>query len=333
MALSEAYLDSTSKVMKNQVADRITLQESFVDVASLESLVKGYILNCRCEGKSKVTVDTYEQILRRFLRFSRANGYPDEPQKTTPIHIRGFLWYLASESNRWGSDNAASRKPACQSTVNHYYRVLNTFFGWLAKEGFITNNPVAHLKKPKVEHKVVQALSPAEIVRLLDACSGKSVLDVRNKAILCVLLDTGLRVSELANLKLEDVDTKTGAILVRHGKGSKQRIVRIGSKAQKALWRYVTIYRRSDTDALFLKRSGEPLDAVGFKILIRRLSNKASVKIYAHKLRHTFAISYLRNGGDVFILQHLLGHATLQMTQYYLQRPTGYESRKGYGII
>ena len=123
----------------------------------------------------------------------------------------------------------------------------------------------------------------------------------------------------LANLKLEDVETATGAILIRHGKGNKQRIVRIGSKVQKALWRYVTIYRFGDSDALFLKRSGEPLDAVGFKILIRRLSNKASVKIYAHKLRHTFAISYLRNGGDAFTLQHLLGHATPQMTQRYLQ--------------
>jgi len=123
----------------------------------------------------------------------------------------------------------------------------------------------------------------------------------------------------LANLKLEDVETATGAILIRHGKGNKQRIVRIGSKVQKALWRYVTIYRFGDSDALFLKRSGEPLDAVGFKILIRRLSNKASVKIYAHKLRHTFAISYLRNRGDAFTLQHLLRHATPQMTQRYLQ--------------
>jgi len=187
------------------------------------------------------------------------------------------------------------------------------------REGFIADNPLDHLKTPKINHKVVQALSPSEVERLLNACSGKSMLDVRNKAILCVLLDTGLRVSELANLKLEDVDMNTGAIIVRHGKGSKQRIVRIGSKAQKALWRYVTIYRRGDSDSLFLTRSGESLDVVGIKILVRRLSKKAGVKIYAHKLRHTFAISYLRNGGDVFTLQHLLGHATLHMTQRYLQ--------------
>jgi len=115
------------------------------------------------------------------------------------------------------------------------------------------------------------------------------------------------------------VDIKTGAILVRQGKGGKQRVVRIGSTAQKALWRYVTIYRRGDSDRLFLNRSGEPLDVVAVKILIRRLTTKTGIKVYGHKLRHTFAITYLRNGGDVFTLQYLLGHATLQMTQRYLQ--------------
>ena len=84
--------------------------------------------------------------------------------------------------------------------------MLNTFFDWLKREGFIPDNPVAHIKTPKIDHKVVQALTPNEIKRLLDACSCKSMLGVRNKAILSILLDTGLRVSELASLKLEDVD-------------------------------------------------------------------------------------------------------------------------------
>jgi site-specific recombinase XerD len=145
-----------------------------------------------------------------------------------------------------------------------------------------------------------------------------------------VLLDTGLRVSEVANLGLEEVDMTTGAMLARHRKGSKQRIVRIGSKAQKALWRYVTIYRRRDSDALFLSRSGESLNVVGLKILVRHLTQKAGVKVHVHKLRHMFAISYPRNGGDVFTLQHLLGHATLQMTQRYLQRSSDDDAAKAH---
>jgi len=304
--------------MKSQVLDHV-LQENFLPATSITYLVQGYMLNCRCEAKSQATIDNYQYRLKCFVWFCQVNDYPAELQKLGVNHIRQFLWYLASESNRWGSGNPSSGKPASQSTVNHYYRVLNTFFGWLKQEGFIPDNPVAYIKAPKIDHKVVPALTPNEVRRLLDACSSKSALDVRNKAILSILLDTGLRVSELANLKLEDVDLNTGTILVRRGKGGKQRIVRIGSKAQKALWRYVTIYRPRDTERLFLDRAGEPLDASGIKIMIRRLTKKTGVKVYGHKLRHTFSINYLRNGGDVFTLQYLLGHSTLQMTQRYLQ--------------
>jgi len=90
---------------------------------------------------------------------------------------------------------------------------------WLTKEGFIPDNPVDYIKTPKTDHKVVQPLTPDGVRGLLDACSSKSMLDVRNKAILSVLLDTGLRVSELASLKLEDMDLNTGAILAREERG------------------------------------------------------------------------------------------------------------------
>ncbi len=92
----------------------------------------------------------------------------------------------------------------------------------------------------------------------------------------------------------------------------------MGSQAQKALWKYLTIYRKGESNRLFLNRCGEPLEIIGMKILIRRLGDKAKVKVHPHKLRHTFAISFLRAGGDAFSLQYLLGHSTLQMTQRYL---------------
>ena len=91
--------DSVPKGMEKHLLDHSPVEKALINIASLESLVKGYVLNCRCEGKSQVTVDTYEQILKRFLWFSQSNDYPDEPHKITLGHIRGFLWYLASESN------------------------------------------------------------------------------------------------------------------------------------------------------------------------------------------------------------------------------------------
>ena len=135
-----------------------------------------------------------------------------------------------------------------------------------------------------------------------------------------MLLDTGMRVFELANLRLDDIDVNTGSILIRHGKGNKQRVVRIGAKTQKALWKYRTLYRRSDNDKLLVNRGGESLEVTGIKLMIRRLGKRANVLgVHVHRLRHTFAISFLRAGGDVFSLQYLLGHSTLAMTQRYLQ--------------
>jgi site-specific recombinase XerD len=105
-----------------------------------------------------------------------------------------------------------------------------------------------------------------------------------------------------------------GSIIVRHGKGDKPRVVRIGNKAQKALWKF-TLVRQGNSNRLFLNRNGEPFDFYGVSIFFKRLGNKAKAKIHAHQLRHTF----LREGGDVFPLQYLLGHSTLSMTQRYLR--------------
>jgi site-specific recombinase XerD len=270
--------------MKSQAVDHVLLETSPI-TTSVRALVEGYILNCRCEGKSQATLANYLNRLRCFMWFCQEHSYPDEPRKITTEHIRQFLWYVASEPVRWNGSSTSARKPASQSTVNHYYRALNTFFAWLKREDLITDNPVTRIKTPKIEQKVVQALNPQEVTRLLERFSGKSYLDVRNRAIVMMLLDTGMRVFELASLRLDDVDTSSGSILIQRGKGSKQRVVRIGAKAQKALWKYVTMYRRGDSDRLFLSRSGEPLDVTGIKLMIRRLGKRAGVaNVHVHRL-------------------------------------------------
>jgi site-specific recombinase XerD len=304
--------------MQKYVEEHLPL-ENLVSTTHLQSLAHGYILNCRSEGKSAKTIISYQTALKQFIWFCKHNNFPEIAQTINAIHIRQFIWYLTSATGRWGSNSPKTKQPASQTTANDYYRALHSFFNWLERESLIKENPFANLHPPKLERKVIQALTPTEVERLLNAGSGKSPVNVRNKAILCIFLDTGLRVSELASLNIYDIDMNTGSIVVRHGKGGKQRVVHIGSKAQKALWKYITLYRKSNNDSLFINRNGEPLDAVGIRIFIKRLGIKAKVKVSPHKLRHTFAISYLRAGGDVFSLQYLLGHSTLQMTQRYLQ--------------
>ncbi len=310
--------------MVKQVVDNILFQ-SLVTVTSLESLVKGYLLNCRTENKSPKTISGYEMVLKNFIWYCKQNNFP-EVQHLTAIHIRYFLMYLSSEPHRWNSTSPSAKRLVNSTTTNTYFRRLRTFFNWLVREELILENPFKNLKPPKLENKVIQALIPNEIERLFKTCSGKSLLDVRNRTILSLLLDTGLRISELTNLTVDDVNLDDGSILIRHGKGGKQRTVHIGNTAQKLLWRYMNLYRKGDSrlqaelsSRLFLNRSNEPLNLNGMKILIRRLGNKAKIRLHPHMLRHTFAISFLRNGGDVFSLKFLLGHSTLAMTERYLR--------------
>ena len=165
--------------MQNQVVDRLTL-ENLIPTMSLESLTKGYILNCKPKGKSPKTIAIYETVLRNFNWYCQQNKFP-EAQQLTAVHICHFLWYLSTEFNRWGNNNPATRKPASQSTVSVYYRSLRTFFNWLTTEHLIPNNPMDNLKKPKPEKKVIQALSTNEIDRLFKECSRNNALDIRNK--------------------------------------------------------------------------------------------------------------------------------------------------------
>ncbi|MFC1955788.1 tyrosine-type recombinase/integrase [Chloroflexota bacterium] len=284
----------------------------------LDCVARDYILNCEVEGKSPRTIATYGMVIRNFIWFCRKNDLY-EPSEIKAPHIRKFMLYLTSESNRWGSTSPATRKPASKTTANDYFRALRCFFNWVTREGLIPENPMDNIKTPKAENKIIEPLSPNEITSLLNQCSKKTALDLRNRAIISVFIDSGLRISELVGLTLDDIDLDTGSITIRNGKGGKQRMVRIGITALQALRKYVLYYRKSESNRVFMNRNGEPLEMRGLKMVIKRLGEKTKVNVHPHKMRHTFGISYLRSGGDVFSLQYLLGHTSLSMTLRYLQ--------------
>jgi site-specific recombinase XerD len=287
-------------------------------ITSLESLVKGYIHDCKAEGKSPKTIAIYETVLKNFIWYYRTNDYPEAPQLTA-MHIRHFLLYLSTETNRWGINNPATRKPANQTTVNDYHRALRCFFNWLEREGIILENPFTRLRAPKIEEKDITALTPSEIERLFSLCSRETALQVRNKAILSILIDCGLTISELVSINLDDIDLETHSVLIRQRKGRKRRRVIMGSRTQEALRRYATNYRKSENDRVFINRNGVPLDAGGVKILIKRLGQEAKVNVHPQKLKDTFALNLLSNCGDAIYLKNQLGHSTMKRTLRYLR--------------
>jgi len=257
---------------------------------------------CRVEGKSPNTLEDYDSRLKRFI-----DNHGDRPaESVTAVDIRQYLSQLQSKGLQ-------------QTTVRSHYKVLKTFFNWLIAEELLDKNPMFHVKPPKLPKKLVHPFSQDDIEKLLILTSGNTFLSTRNRAIILMFLDTGLRLSEMAALTLSDMDVNSGLIRVT-GKGNKERVVRIGQRTLKVLLRYL-LMRNDDYPELWLTEEREPLHRNGINTMIRRLTARAGItraKRGPHTFRHTAALAYYRNGGDIDTLQIMLGHSSTLITRVYL---------------
>jgi len=208
--------------------------------------------------------------------------------------------------------------------VQGYVRTLKAFFSWATREAYLNSNPMKMISVPKAPVKIVNTLELDQIHRLTDMCQRTNGNSQRNQIVILMLLDSGLRVSELVNIEIEDVNLPEGHIKIRHAKGARERFVPIGSVVQKYLWKYINMHRRPMTDRimrLFLSESGLPLTRSGIQQMLRRYGKQAGingVRCSPHTFRHTFAKNYLLNGGDIFSLQKILGHSSLASVRMYL---------------
>ncbi len=293
---------------------------------SLESLVKGYLLTHQTEGSSPHTVEYYRGILNRFLWYAAREGWSDDARLLNEWHIREFLGYVGTEVKRWakeGNGSESSSRRVSLRTLHHYYGALRAFFNWVVKESFLAVSPLTMVKVPKPKPRVIQPYSSEQIKKMLQVCEfdcqhNAKFLGSRDRAIILILLDSGLRLSELANIKLQDIDTDRGWIKVT-GKGNKERIVRIGKTAQKALWRYLMYRGEDDKQELWLSAERRPLQSSGIQSSINRLKKRAGINETGcvHRFRHTFALNFLRADRNPFNLQYLLGHNSLEMVRHY----------------
>jgi len=209
-----------------------------------------------------------------------------------------------------------SKKSA--ATVFREQEALKTFFKFLFSEEEIKQNPAAQLKSPKLEQYLPEILSVGEIEKLLSAPDTQKPDGIRDKAILETLYATGIRVSELTGLRLGDVNLDVCFIKCT-GKGSKERIVPIGSKAVEAIKRYINIRNEPGTDYLFLSRLSKKLSRISVWSIIKKHMKKTGIEknITPHTLRHSFASHILEGGADLRIIQEMLGHSSIATTQIY----------------
>lgn len=286
----------------------------------LSEAIEGFLM-WRAVAGSPHTAREYGNTLRQF-----AAWLDDDPLigDVSADDVRRFLYWLRVE------------RALAPKSVKNAHTGLSALFTWLEDAYELPHPMRGAVKSPKAGTREIVPLSKTDVRLLLTAlektATWKSEKRVpaqltrhtrhRDRAIVLMLLDTGVRAQELCDLVIGDVDVKTGAVQVRHGKGDKGRTVYLGVTARAALWGYLSRRdgeRRND-DPLFETSRGQALDRAALRKMLLAAGQRAEVaeSVYPHRFRHTFAVNYLRNGGDVYTLQRLLGHTTMEMVKRYL---------------
>lgn len=291
----------------------------------LDTLVQGYRLCARTEGKSLRTIDIANTAISQLICFLIARGYSTDVLNVGAPELREFILHLQQASAyEHHPFTMPQRRGLSGSTVNGYLRAIRAFWSWLVREEFIAASPFNRVRVPKPPTKVIATFSEKQLKAILKTINTSTAAGFRDLTMILMLLDTGLRASELTGLTTSNVNLEEGMVKV-FGKGRKERTVPIGAKVQKTLWKYVQKYRPQPASplcsTLFLIASGKPLTTDRLRSMVNKYARRAGiegVRCSPHTFRHTFAISYLRNGGDVFSLQRILGHSSLEIVRIYV---------------
>ena len=261
------------------------------------------------KGLSKNTIDAYSHGLNRLLDYLRRKGIQEMP-KVSKLDIRAFLLGL-------------KRQGLSTKSVVRNLAAIRSFFRFLIQEGILGANPIEELESPKIERKLPEILTLKEVEQLLGQPNSQTPLGIRDRTMLEVLYATGMRVSELTKLPVQQVNREGGYVLV-FGKGSKERIVPLGSEAMKWIILYLNSAREKlakgkESPSLFINRSGRGMSRQQFWKNIKAYGRRAGIRkrITPHLLRHSFASHLLEGGADLRSVQLMLGHADISTTQIY----------------
>lgn len=260
-------------------------------------------------GLAQNTLESYGRDLRQFHSYLQ-NSQMDILRDSNRNTILNYL-------------NNLQNKGRAVSTISRNLAAIKSFYQYLVRERYLEKDPAANLESPKLEKKLPKILSIQEIEELLKQPNSLMPTGLRDKAMLELLYATGIRVSELISLNISDINLDMGYIKC-FGKGSKERIVPLGSIAAKCVQEYISkgrnkLVRTYEESALFVNHHGNRLTRQGFWKIIKKYALEANIlkDITPHTLRHSFATHLLENGADLRSVQEMLGHADISTTQIY----------------
>lgn len=275
--------------------DLITCFDSFIHDRQAQNLSAG-------------TIQFYRTKIKLLMKYLEPLGVT-RISEFTPQLIRDYLIYLEQENHNPGGIHAA-------------YRSLKAFFNWWKDEFEPENwrNPMDKVKPPKVPIEILEPVKSENALLMLSACDKKTLLGLRDCAILLTLMDTGIRASELLSINRTDLDLKNGKMVIKKGKGGKFRIVFISNRTQDSIQSYLK--KRTDfSPFLWISKTNSGLKYSGLRQIMRRRSKDANIVTPSlHGFRRFFALQMLRSGVDVFSLQKLMGHSDIQILRRYLQQ-------------
>jgi site-specific recombinase XerD len=280
-------------------------KDQSADGGDLPGLIRSFERHLRATNRAPRTIEKYTLAATQLARFLAAEGLP---ANAADVRRRDVEAYISSLLERYKPGTALTR-----------YQDLQQFWKWCESEGEVAVSPMVKMTPPLLPEVPVPVLGPAELRRLLATVAGKEFDELRDDAILRLLIDTGMRVGELAGLSVDDVDLDDNVALVL-GKGRRPRACPFGAKAARALDRYERArsrHRLADLDAFWLTRLG-PMTVSGIQQMVKRRGTMAGIEgLHPHVLRHSFAHAWLESGGTEGDLMRLAGWRSRTMLQRY----------------
>ena len=268
--------------------------------------------DCKARKLSDKSISNYQKQLRYLLRYLEAEFKVNQVEEVRSFHIKQFLVDMADKG----------RKP---QYINDLLKVFKTFFNYMKKEGYIKERPTAsihNMKQPKVK---IITFSEDEIRKMLNYYQGRNFLNIRNRTMIALFFDTGMRLTEVMTLRPEQI--REDSIIV-HGKGNKERLVPVSAYLAKALMQYQMV-REAYFEAklperyLFISKNGRKLTQEAITKVLKKAAAdvgvNCNVRVSPHTCRHTFAHLQLKNGLDLYSLSRLMGHESVAITQRYLE--------------